>query len=373
MKYKNFYKNMKKINLIFFLPDFKFGGAGKSILSLCKNISKKKFNIIIISLNKCYYKEELKKFSKVIEIKSTKVLFAQIKIREIIKKIVKANNKSIFISNLFYANALTAVLQKKYNNLKFIFSERTPLEELSIYFGFYDFLKKLIIKIIVKFFYKRADLIIANSKFDAKQIKKFTGVNTKCVYPGCFQKLVKKNKKKKNNHTQIISVGRLSKEKGFDILIKSFKNIDKNKYSLHLIGDGAEKNNLKNLIKKYNLEKNIKILGYKKNIYKFIKKADLLINTSHFEGFGRVVVEALSCGIGVICSRSHGGIYEILKNQKYGDLFNNGDIKSLEIRIKRFLDNPKKLINKSREGQKDLNRFSEKTISGIYEKIFINL
>jgi glycosyltransferase involved in cell wall biosynthesis len=233
-------------------------------------------------------------------------------------------------------------------------------------------LKKLIIKIIVKFFYKRADLIIANSKFDARQIKKFTSVNTKCVYPGCFQKLVKKNKKK-NNHTQIISVGRLSKEKGFDILIKSFKNIDKNKYSLHLIGDGAEKNNLKNLIKKYNLEKNIKILGYKKNIYKFMKKADLLINTSHFEGFGRVVVEALSCGIGVICSRSHGGIYEILKNQKYGDLFNNGDIKSLEIRIKSFLDNPKKLINNSREGQKDLNRFSEKTISGIYEKIFVNL
>jgi hypothetical protein len=37
------------------------------------------------------------------------------------------------------------------------------------------------------------------------------------------------------------------------------------------------------------------------------------------------------------------------------------------------LDNPKKLINKSREGQKDLNRFSEKTISGIYEKIFVNL
>ncbi len=134
---------MKKKNLIFFLPDFVCGGGGKSITSLCKNLNKKKFQISIICLNKCYYKNELKSFCKIYEIPKSKVLFAQSEIKKIIKKNIHLNEENIFISNLFYANALTALFQKKYSNLKFVFTERTAFKELSIYFGFKDFIKKI--------------------------------------------------------------------------------------------------------------------------------------------------------------------------------------------------------------------------------------
>ena len=50
------------INLIFFLPTFSYGGAGNSVFRLCKCLDKKKYKINIISIGKCDYKKEFKKF-----------------------------------------------------------------------------------------------------------------------------------------------------------------------------------------------------------------------------------------------------------------------------------------------------------------------
>ena len=156
-------------------------------------------------------------------------------------------------------------------------------------------------------------------------------------------------------------------------MIDGIKNIDKNKYNLSIIGDGYLKKKIYDLIKKNGLEKNVKLLGQKKKVMKYIMKSDLLINPSYFEGFPNVVIEALTCGIPIICSKSHGGVYEILRNQKYGDLFENGDPKSLEIKINQFIKNPKRLIKKSKKGQLDLERFSQKISAKKYENVFLNL
>ena len=363
---------MKKINLIFFIPRFILGGEGKSITSLCKNINKNNFKITIICLNKCHYKRELNKFCKIYELPIQRTLFAQNEVKKIIKKIIENNKKNIFISSIFYSNALTSIFQKKYKNLKFLFMERTAFKELYGYFGIYDFIKKIIIKIIIKFFYKKADIVVANSKRVANEIKNFSKVKTTYIYPGSFYKIIHKKKKIKKP-IKIISIGRLGEEKGFDVLINSVKNISQDKYKLSIIGSGNQKNNIFNLIKKNNLEKSVKLLGRKNNVMKYIKKSDLLINPSYFEGFPNVVIEALSCGTPVICSKSHGGIYEILKNQKYGDLFENGNSKSLENKIKKFINNPSKLIKKSNKGQMDLQRFSQKLSAKKYENIFFKL
>ena len=76
------------INLIFFLPNFKFGGAGNSVIRLCKSLDKKKYKINIISIGRCSYKEELKNFDfNFFELKKKKLIYLIYSIRKIIKKI----------------------------------------------------------------------------------------------------------------------------------------------------------------------------------------------------------------------------------------------------------------------------------------------
>ena len=103
----NIFPNKK--NLIFLLPNFGPGGAGLSILRLCKSITHKNFNKYVISLGNNYYKRKFEKMNfKVIELHQ-KSLMASIKvIRKNINDVIKKNEKKTYlISNINYANALS--------------------------------------------------------------------------------------------------------------------------------------------------------------------------------------------------------------------------------------------------------------------------
>ena len=356
--------------MIFFLPEFVKGGAANSIYSFCRNINKKKYQIFIICLKKFYYYKEFQNLAKVYVIDAKKTLFAQKKITEIVSNISNNNrDKTFFISNLFHANVLSGIFQNNNSNIKLVFTDRTSFKELYTYFSFIDLLKKTIIKILIKLTYKKSDLLIANCSKVSKDISKFTGLKTNFVYPGTYKDFTFKGKKKFKDRLNIIWIGRLSKEKGIEDILYSIKDINRKKYKLFILGNGNEKSKIQEFIRFEKLQKNIQILGYKKCIH-FLKKSDLLINTSYFEGFPNVVIEALNYKVPVICSRSGGGIFEILKNGKYGDLYEKGNIDSLKKKILAHINNPIRLYKKAIAGSKDLERFSEKLSAKKYDNIF---
>ena len=80
---------MMKKNLFFFLPNFSAGGAGKSILNMCKKFNRKKFNLHIISIKKNFYKKKFQNAGcKVYEIDTTRTVFAYyFIIKDIISKV----------------------------------------------------------------------------------------------------------------------------------------------------------------------------------------------------------------------------------------------------------------------------------------------
>ena len=361
---------MEKVNLIFFIPEFIKGGAGNSVFSLVKNLDKRKYSINIICLGKCHYKYEISNYAKIYELKYERTIFAQKKLSYIIKKITFKYRKNIFISNFFYVNVLISLFQKNKKNLKYIFTERTTLTELYTYFGAIDFLKKLIIKILVKLFYKKAYLIISNSKKVSKEIQQFTSAKSIYIYPGSYKNVKYKKKYHKDKKLNIIWVGRLSEEKGIEDVLNALNELKKDKYLLNIVGEGKKKKQIRNLIKTKKLNNNVKLHGFKKDIPFILKKSDLLINTSYFEGFPNVVVEALTYQVPVICSKSGGGVFEILKNGKYGDLYEKGDVDLLKMKIENHMKNPQRLVSKSILGSKDLKRFSEKVSTKKYEKLF---
>ncbi len=348
-----------KTNLIFFLARFGFGGAGNSVFKLCKSLDKNKFNVSIICLNKCAYRKELQKNNvKIYSIKSNRVLYSIFEIKKIIKKIGKNYKKNVFISNINYSNVVSAIFLKKDENLKLIAIERTPFKELEIYFSVIDYIKKYFIKFLTYIFYKKFDLIICNSKYIGHFLFKKYGYKSITIFPPSLSSKKKIRKKKiKKKYILITTICRLSREKNIQEIIYALKHLNQKNIMLNIIGDGPERDELNNLIKKLNLSKQIKLFGEKRNIYKYLSISDLYINSSYFEGFPNSVVEAASIGIPIISSQSYGGINEILLNGKCGTIYKNG-YKNLAIEIKKFCKYPKKFILKSKIAKKNIRKFT---------------
>ena len=351
-----------KINLIFFLARFGKGGAGNSVFRLCKDLNKKKYNIFVICLNKCAYEKELVKNGiKVIKITASRVLFSISDLKKHLSRITGKFNKNILISNINYTNLLCAISIKKGLNLKLVGIERTPLKELEIYFGLVDRLKKIIMRILIKFFYKKFDLIICNSKYMSRYLKTKYKISSKTIFPPSLKKVIFTKKKyvpmKKYFKLKIITVCRLSREKNIFEIINAIKDINSSQIILRIIGDGQLKLDLKNYIKKINTPNKVEILGYKTNPYKYLSKSDLYINSSHFEGFPNSVVEAINAGLPIISSQSHGGINDILLNGKAGTIYNN-DVNDLRNKILSFLSNNQKYQKKTKLAKLNLKNFT---------------
>ena len=192
----------------------------------------------------------------------------------------------------------------------------------------YDYIlkKKIFIK---KKMEVLSDPIIDLKEYRLKKIEKFN-----------FEEL--KNKK------YIIGIGRLTKQKNFELIINFFKQISNTYPNLNLviIGEGENKTRLKKLSINLGIEKRVYFLGYQKNIFKYLTRAECFILTSLWEDPGFVIVEAALAGVPIISSDCPNGPKEIIQNN--GFLFQNNDLNDLLIKFKDFLNTDKKLIYRNK-------------------------
>ncbi len=166
-------------------------------------------------------------------------------------------------------------------------------------------------------------ILVSNNlkEFYSKRLK-----NTKCIYiPNTLDYI--SDKVSNLNEKRLISVGRLSKEKGYMDLLSISKEIF-NKYNdwkLDIIGDGSERESLEKYIKDNNLSKNITLHGFKDKEYinNLLMKSSIYLMTSYTESFGIVLIEAMNFGIPVIAFDSAEGAREIIKNNENGYLIKN--------------------------------------------------
>ena len=141
--------------------------------------------------------------------------------------------------------------------------------------------------------------------------------------------IIKKKKedidKKFSQKKYILSIGRLTKQKNFTLLIEFFKeiNVKYPEYLLVILGEGEERLLLEKLIKSYDLNNKIFLMGHKKNVYKYLSNCECFILSSRWEDPGFVLVEASFLNVPKISSNCKNGPSEILENGKGGFLFEN--------------------------------------------------
>ncbi len=143
-----------------------------------------------------------------------------------------------------------------------------------------------------------------------------------------------------NEEFKIAAVGTLKKVKGFDRLLRVVKLLNEQQYPIHLyvLGQGPQKEELKNYIEENKLSSCVTLLGYQKNPYQYVSKCDLFVCSSYAEGFSTAVTEALIVGTPV-CTVDVSGMKELLGNNNEYGLITKNDEKSLYDGIKKLLDN----------------------------------
>ena len=161
-----------------------------------------------------------------------------------------------------------------------------------------------------------------------------------------------------------LSIGRLTPQKNFLFLIKTFKIFLKERENakLIIIGDGEQKNEIQKFITKNNLENNIILTNYKKNVFPYIKNAKCFILSSLWEDPGFVIIESAFCNIPIISSNCKNGPSEILTEGKSGFLFNTNSKEDFLKKIIEFENSDKdvlkEMIYKTKRNIKEFSMFS---------------
>lgn len=129
---------------------------------------------------------------------------------------------------------------------------------------------------------------------------------------------------------QLLAVGTLKPQKDFGLLLRAFERLTKRMPArLTILGEGGERSHLESLVKQLGLEDSVSLPGSVVDTSPFYEAADLFVLCSRFEGFGNVIVEALSHGVTVVSTDCHSGPREILCDGQYGFLVPVGDVDAL--------------------------------------------
>lgn len=157
---------------------------------------------------------------------------------------------------------------------------------------------------------------------------------------------------------RLISVGRLSPEKGFIDLLRMFNILHKDypDWRLEIIGDGVEKERLAKYIKDHELDEVVTLHGFRDKEYidKLLHKSSIYLLTSYTESFGIVLIEAMSHGVPCIAFNSAEGARELIQSGKNGYLIKNRSYSA-------FLKKVEDLIKKKEE-RKRIGRVSRKGV-----------
>ena len=377
-----------KIKLLHIITHLPIGGAQDNTLYTIELLNKKKYDISLC----CNFSGELVERAK--KIKDIKLINIPILSRDVnlindtraflaLYKIIKKEDYDIIHTHSSKAGFLGRIASK---------INKVPIIIHTVHgFPFNDFMnffKKNFYILIEKLLANWTDVLITVSNLNKKKIidlgisKKdkiyniYSGIDLK-IFDRKNDRSFKKELKLGDNEILIGAVGRLSGQKDPITLIRAFNLVSKKFPDAHLVfvGDGPLRNKITKMIKKLKLTSKVHLIGNIHNTWPVYHSLDLFVMSSIYEGLGRSITEALSCGVPVVCTAVE-GVPEIIKNGETGFLAEPRDIEGLANSIIYSLQNLSVAKKIALEGRKfvhknfDVNKMVQE-IDSVYQNNII--
>lgn len=174
---------------------------------------------------------------------------------------------------------------------------------------------------------------------------------------------------------RIISVGRLSEQKGYDLLVKVWKIVNQKHpdWTLDIYGDGEDRRMIEQEIEQQNLSHSIILHPPTTAIYEKYMESDFYVLSSRWEGFGLVLVEAMSCGIPCVSFDCPHGPSDIIKDGEDGLLVENGNIAQLAEKICYLIEHENIRKEMGIKARENVKRYLPENVIPQWETLFNEL
>jgi glycosyltransferase involved in cell wall biosynthesis len=308
----------KKTRVFFVIPTLRGGGAERVMVTLLKNLSRERFEMVlaVVDLRDAVFAAELPQDVELIDLGCSRV-------RQALPRIValaRARRPDVLFSTLGYLNLTIAMARPLLpRGMRLVARETAVVSQ-----GILDYPHPRLVKALYRMFYGSLDHIVCQSEAMLDDVATTFGVRrSKMVVINNPVDLGRVRTAAQAPLAQndwlahplrLVAVGRLGREKGFDLLLDALALLNEPRIGLAILGAGGQDAALRTQATRLGLDGRVHFAGYQANPYAWIARADAFVLSSRHEGFPNVVIEALACSRPVIATPAQGGTLEILKH-----------------------------------------------------------
>ncbi len=274
-----------------------------------------------------------------------------------LRNYLKQEHIDVLIAVDIYAN-LCAALSNFFLKTKIVICERNAPAQTNLRF---------ITKLARKFLYWRGDAYVFQTtgarEFYSKSIQKRGYVIPNPVKPSLPLRTMKRK--------EVIAIGRLTKQKNYDVLINAFSEVCKvnNTYQLRIFGEGEEKQRLKDMVYMLQIQDNVCFEGYYADVHTEIREADIYVLSSDYEGLPNSLMEAMAMGFPVISTDCPaGGPKMLIKDGENGLLVSVNCTKELTKAILYMIGHQTEKENMALKARQVGQKYSEQEILKLWVK-----
>jgi glycosyltransferase involved in cell wall biosynthesis len=353
-----------KIKIIFVLPSLKAGGAERVISVIARNLNKNIFEAILIVIGSKNHSVYSTDGIEVIFLNRPRVIKSVLPLFRIIKR----EKPDIVVGSIAHVNRLLSFFKVYFRKIIFVGREASIESVISNYSKTNKFR-------IWKFhdnYYRYMDKIICQSEDMANQLLNLYSLPLEKVViinnPASGNLNKRKTKVNEEEIRKIITVGRLSPEKGYDRILTALSKL-KIPFQYTVIGRGDLKNDLTELAYNLHILDKIHFIDFTHDIEKYLSVSDLFVQGSHVEGFPNALLESCVVGTPVVALNAPGGTREIIENNINGYLAENENDFLYKIETALL----KKNWNPAVIRESVVKKFKQDLILSKYETLFIEL